>query len=66
MYVILNVYVFRGKFDNRNVAVKRVLKDFLAEREVIEMLLLYIVYLKILSRFLPRKSGFWKLITVTV
>ena len=39
MHVLLNVYVFRGKFDGRDAAVKILLKESLAEREVIEMLL---------------------------
>ena len=43
MHIILNVYVFRGKFENRDVAVKIVTLASLAEREVIEMMLLYIV-----------------------
>ena len=44
MHIILNVYVFRGKCGTRDkVAVKRVLVASLADREVIEMLLLYIV-----------------------
>ena len=37
MHIILNAYVFRGKFEERDVAVKEVRKASLAEREVIEI-----------------------------
>ena len=37
MHIILNAYVFRGKFENWDIAVKKVLKISLADREVIEI-----------------------------
>ena len=43
MHIILNVYVFRGKFENKDVAVKIIFPESPAfvDSNVIEMLRLY-------------------------